>query len=72
MITTTVGEANNYLKDGLNAFIVEPHKPQLIAEKIVYAFMHPKETEAIGIEGHRLTMKEFNCEYQTKRILGDL
>lgn len=44
----------------------------MIAEKIVYAFMHPKETEAIGIEGHRLTMKEFNCEYQTKRILGDL
>lgn len=72
VITTTVGEANNYLKDGLNAFIVEPHKPELIAEKIVYAFMHPKETEAIGIEGHRLTMKEFNCEYQTKRILGDL
>ncbi len=72
VITTTVGEANNYLKDGINAFIVEPHKPELIAEKIIYAFMNPKVAETIGIEGHKLTEKEFNCEYQTKRILTDL
>lgn len=72
VITTTVGEANNYLKDGVNAFIVEPHKPELIAEKIVYAIMHPKETETIGVEGHKLTMREFSCDYQTKRILDNI
>lgn len=72
VITTTVGEANYYLKDGINAFIVEPHKPELLAEKIVYAFMNPKVAEIIGIEGHKLTVKEFNSEYQTKRILADL
>lgn len=69
VITTTVGEANNYLKDGVNAFIVEPHKPELIAEKIVFAATHPRETEAIGREGHKLTEKEFDCKYRTKRIL---
>lgn len=69
VITTTVGEANNYLKNGVNAFIVEPHKPELIAEKIVYAVNYPKKAEEIGQEGHKLTEKEFDCEYQTKRIL---
>ena len=69
VITTTVGEANNYLKDGINAFIVAPHKPELIADKIVYAVEHPKETGKIGKEGHKLTEKEFNCDYQAKRII---
>ena len=69
VITTTVGEANNYLKDGVNAFIVEPHRPDLISEKIIYAFNHPEETRKIGEEGHRLTEKEFDCIYQTKRII---
>lgn len=69
VITTTVGEANNYLKDGANAFIVEPHKPELLADKIVYAVNHPLETSAIGREGHKLTVKEFDCVYQTKRIV---
>ena len=69
MITTTVGEANNYLKDGVNAFIVEPHRPELLAEKIVYAVDHPLETFAIGREGHKLTETEFDCVCQTGRII---
>lgn len=72
VLTTTVGEANNYLKDGVNAFIVSPHKPELIADKIVYAINHPIEAKAIGCEGHKLTEKEFDCVYQTKRIIKAL
>lgn len=69
VIITTVGEANNYLKDGVNAFIVEPHCPELIAEKIIYAVNHPEETAAIGRNGHKLTESVFDCGYQTKRII---
>ena len=72
VITTTVGEANSYLKDRVNAFIVEPHKPELIADKIVYAFSHPEEVEKMGKEGHKLTKKEFDCVYQTRRIIDNL
>ena len=72
VITTTVGEANNYLKDGVNSFIVEPHRPELIAAKIVYAVNHPEEAKALGVEGHKLTEKEFDCVYQTKRIIDIL
>ena len=69
VITTTIGEANKYLKDGLNAFVVAPHRPELIADKIVYAVERPEETMRIGKEGHKLTEKEFNCNYQAKRII---
>lgn len=72
VITTTVGEANNYLKDGINAFIVAPHSPELIAEKIVYAVNNPKITQVIGNEGHKLTEKEFDCRFQTKRIIEEM
>ena len=68
IITTTVGEANNYLKDGVNAYVVEPHTPELIAEKITYIINNPNKAHRIGKEGYKLTQKEFNCEYQAKRI----
>ena len=70
VITTTVGEANVYLKNGINAFIVPPHHPEMIAEKIVYAIGHPEEAEKIGKEGHKLIEKEFNSLYQTRRIIS--
>lgn len=72
VITTTVGEANYYLKDSINAFIVEPHNPQAIANKIIYAFEHPDIATKIGQEAHKLVNKEFNCIYQTKRIIDIL
>lgn len=72
VITTTVGEANNYLKDGVNAFVVEPHRPEILADKIVYAVNHPLEMSAIGKEGHKLTEKEFDCVYQTRQIIDAL
>lgn len=72
VITTTVGEANYYLKDGVNAFIVEPHNSQLIADKIIYAFEHPEIAKKIGEEAHKLISKEFDCIYQTKRIINML
>lgn len=69
VITTTIGEANNYLKDNVNALIVAPHKPDLIAEKIIYLIRHPQEAKRIGSAGHQLVEKEFNCVYQTKQII---
>lgn len=72
VITTTVGEANNYLKDGVNAYVVETHKPELIAEKITHIINNPNEAHRIGKEGYKLTQKEFSCLYQTKRIINQL
>ena len=60
------------MKDGVNAFVVEPHRPELIAEKIVYVCEHPAEARRIGEEAHKLVEKEFDCSYQARRIIRAL
>lgn len=68
VITTTIGEANYYLKNGESAYIVEPHHPELIAQKIIQAFTNNKERVYIGENGYRIAIKYFNYTYQGKRF----
>jgi len=69
VITTTVGEANHYLKDGESAYIVEPHQPKLIAEKIIQAINNPEERGRIAKKGKEIAEKEFDCIYQGNRLI---
>ena len=68
LITFNLTE-NTLEKNLLLILEIELVKPELIAEKIVYAVEHHEETGKIGKEGHKLTEKEFNCDYQAKRII---
>lgn len=68
VITTTVGEANYYLKDGESAYIVPPHRSELIADKIIQAFTYEEERKRIAKNGKEIAMKEFDCIYQGKRM----
>lgn len=70
IIMTNVGEAMNFFKDGENAYIVEPYKPELIAEKIVEIFSNPQKAAETGEKGYMLTQKEFNNVYQGKRLVS--
>ena len=69
IVTTKIGEAMNYLQDNINAYIVEPGNPELIADKIVYIFNNPEEALKIGQNGFNLTQKDFNYKYQGKRMI---
>lgn len=69
VVTTNIGEAMNYLQDNVNAYIVKPHNPQLIADKIIEIFNNPQKAAEIGENGFLLTTKEFNYKYQGKRML---
>lgn len=68
VITTTVGDANLFLKDNESAYIVEPNKPLLIAEKIIQAFKYSQERDRIASNGKEIAKKYFNCAYQGKRL----
>lgn len=72
VITTTVGEANNYLTDGVNAYIVEPNNPLLIRDKIIQAFNNPDERKRIAKAGKEMAIKEFDYIYQGKRLAAFL
>lgn len=69
VITTTIGEANYYLKNGISAYIVEPHNPDLIAQKIIQAFLNEEERLKIAAEGERVARSCFDYKYQGKRLI---
>ena len=68
VITTTVGEANNWLKDGVSAYIVQPNSPDQIAAKIVQAYNNEKERKAIAANGQQVAAQYFNTAYQGQRL----
>jgi len=70
VITTTVGEANNWLENNISAYIVNPHEPELIAEKIVQAFSNEEERRRIALEGKKTAEREFNYNTQAKRLIS--
>lgn len=70
VIITDVGEASNYLSDGINAYIVKPGDPNLIAEKIIKALTCPDERIKIGLAGRILAEREFNYRTQARYIVN--
>ncbi len=68
VITTTVGEANNWLKDGKSAYIVEPGHPELISAKIVEAFRDKEQRHKIARRGKEIAKKYFGLEHQGRRL----
>lgn len=68
VIATRVGEVENWLKDGENSYLVEPHKPELIAEKIVEALENPEKNKAIGLAGQKVAIENFSNIIQGRRL----
>lgn len=68
VITTTVGEANYWLRDGESAYITEPHKPELIADLIVRAFEDPQKREQIAKNGKDIALRNFDISVQGPRL----
>ena len=70
VIITNVGEAMNYLKDGENAYVIEPNDTDLMAEKILEVFSHPDQAAQIGKAGQELARNTFHCDVQAKRLIN--
>lgn len=68
VITTTVGDANLYLKNEKNAFIIKPDDEKSLVEYIKYILNNPIEARKIGLEGKKVALTSFNPEYQGKRL----
>ncbi|MBM3405015.1 MAG: glycosyltransferase family 4 protein [Bacteroidetes bacterium] len=69
VVITRTGEIGDFLEDKRHAFLVEPDKPELFGEMMVYAIQHPQEAEKIGIQGKELTNDVFSFEVQSKRLM---
>lgn len=68
VIATKVGEINNWLEDGISGYMVEPHRPELIAEKIIEAVENPERNHKIGLAGQKVALENFNNIIQGQRL----
>lgn len=69
VVVTKVGEIPFYLRDGENAYLVEPDSHELFAAKLGYVLSNYKTAIKVGKKGSELAVTLFNYRYQSKRIL---
>ena len=72
IITTNIGEAPRWFKDGESAYISKSHKPEDIADQIVRAFLDDENRVKIRENGKKIAERYFNTKYQGKRIVAYL
>ena len=68
VITTGVGEAANYLKDGVNAYIVEAGNLVELKNAIGYAILHQAESNSIGKVGSECAKNNFCITSQCLKL----
>jgi glycosyltransferase involved in cell wall biosynthesis len=69
IISVNVGEVSDYLKDGINSYLVEPGNADELAKKIDFVIRNYEEARSIGNKGKELTSGVFNYNFQARRII---
>lgn len=68
MLTTAIGEIQNYLHDGENAFLVQPNDYKAFADKIEEIFENYNNAKLVGSAGKHTAQNSFNYLIHTKII----
>lgn len=61
-VLTDVGEIHKYVKDNVNAFLVEPDNPQRYAEKLCYILDNYHLATEIAKKATEMVLSNFSCE----------
>ena len=69
VIITKVGEAMNWLKNGENAYIIEPNDTELLVEAIVNAINDPEKRNKIALNGQKVCKECFDYRNYGKKLL---
>lgn len=59
IVTNTVGEVNNYLKDGINAYVAKECQTDELVDKVISILRKPSEAKCVGKAGSKLAMDKF-------------
>lgn len=70
VLCTSVGDISDYLRDGENAYLVEPGNNDLFAERLAYILTNPIEAEKVGIRGRLAAERFFDLKSNSKKILN--
>ncbi len=70
VISVNVGEIPLYLKDGENAFLINPGNAKELLEKLDFVYSNPLIAKGVGQKGKQLTETIFNYKFQAERMIG--
>lgn len=69
VIATNVGGLPEVVEDGRSGFLVPPHSPEKLAEKLNLLLMDPHLAEAMGAYGRHLSVTRFSWDNVAARIM---
>jgi glycosyltransferase involved in cell wall biosynthesis len=72
VLATRVGDIPLYLRDGVNAYLVDPDDVEAFSDKLEYILTHSDEARRVGQEGRLLTTREFSNTFQAGRLASFL
>ena len=68
VLITNIGETNQYLTNRHSAYIVEHNNILQMADTIIYALTHSKESKEIGFKGRQVAKKSFTVASQSNSL----
>jgi glycosyltransferase involved in cell wall biosynthesis len=68
VIATNVGAAPEIIEDGKNGFMVEPRKPELIAQKIKELIGNERLRQELGIQAHQTVVLKFDLNKMAEKV----
>lgn len=68
-VLTNVGEIHKYIKDGINAYMVEPCNPHAYAEKLTYIITNYSEALHVARKGKQYIIDNFSSTIVSKKML---
>ena len=69
IISTPYGGAKEVIEDGVTGYIIDPFKPDELAEKIIDLLKNPEKAEKFGKAGYERVKKDFNLDKVTDSLL---
>ena len=69
-IATDVGEINEYVKDGIHLFLVEPENPNAYAERLEYILKNYNQAIEIAMTAKAYVKDNFSCINVTKEVVS--
>ncbi|MBI2673848.1 MAG: glycosyltransferase family 4 protein [Candidatus Zambryskibacteria bacterium] len=69
VISTPYGGAKEVIEDGVTGYIIDPFKPDELAEKIIDLLKDPRKAEKFGKAGYQRIEREFSLEKLTNRYI---
>jgi glycosyltransferase involved in cell wall biosynthesis len=72
VITTNIGEIENYFKDGETALVADTYNIDLFSKKMKYVLDYPEISKKIGIAGKKMGFKEFDYRAHGNKLLNFL